>query len=276
MEESKKTNTTGDFKGECHVGLESVDKVYNPSLETSVKALENISLEVFRGRFVSVVGPSGCGKSTLLRLIAGLSPPTRGKVIVGEEEVSGPIQNVGFVFQKPVLFHWRKVLGNVLAPLSLKGEKSKDSERKARELLSLTGLEGFEDRYPTELSGGMQQRVSICRALITDPSLLLMDEPFGALDAFTRDKMNLELLKIWRKSKEGGKGSKTVLFVTHDIEEAIFLSDSVVSLSERPGRILENISVTLPRPREIDQKTAQEFNKLEEHIYHLMLGDSEN
>src|SRR3972149_2204280 len=188
----------------------------------AVHALEKVSFEAHDGEFISVVGPSGCGKTTLLRVVGGLIPPTRGQVWVYGHPVQGPHPNVGIVFQSPVLMSWRTVLDNVL----LQAEVRKLEPRKYREialgLIDLVGIKGFENKYPFQLSGGMQQRVSICRALLHDPPLLLMDEPFGSLDAFTREQMNLELMRIWQEKK------KTVLFITHSIQEAVFLSDKVV------------------------------------------------
>jgi NitT/TauT family transport system ATP-binding protein len=180
--------------------------------------------------------------------------------------VDGPIKSIGFVFQKPVLFDWYRVLANVLAPVELAGLRKKDYIDKARELIRLVKLEGFEDKYPKELSGGMQQRVAIARALILDPGILIMDEPFGALDALTRDQLNLELLKIWREKR------KTILFVTHNIPEAVLLGDRVVVFSERPGRIKAILPVDLPRPRDIEVKKEKKFGELEVELYKLIAG----
>ena len=191
-----------------------------------VKALDEISFAVDRGEFIALVGPSGCGKSTLLRLVAGLRRATTGRVSVGERPVTRPVSDVGMVFQAPVLLKWRTILDNVLLPAELSGRDRSKYRDRAEELLRLVGLDDFADKLPQELSGGMQQRASICRALLLDPPLLLMDEPFGALDAMTRDEMNIELLRVWGEAggREGDR--KTVLFVTHSIPEAVFLADT--------------------------------------------------
>ena len=224
------------------IEYDSVRKIYNSS-DDEVVALEEVSFHVSEGEFVTVVGRSGCGKSTLLKITSGLLPATAGTVRVAGSVVHGPLTNIGVVFQAPVLLAWRKALDNVLLQIEARGLQVAPYRKRALELLELTGLKGFEGKYPSELSGGMQQRVSISRALIHDPPLLLMDEPFGALDAITRDEMNLELLRIWQKAK------KTLLFITHSIPEAVFLGDRVVVMTPRPGRIAEIISIDLPRPR---------------------------
>lgn len=230
----------------------------------AVHALEKVSFEAHDGEFISVVGPSGCGKTTLLRVVGGLIPPTRGQVWVYGHPVQGPHPNVGIVFQSPVLMSWRTVLDNVL----LQAEVRKLEPRKYREialgLIELVGIKGFENKYPFQLSGGMQQRVSICRALLHDPPLLLMDEPFGALDAFTREQMNLELMRVWQEKK------KTVLFITHSIQEAVFLSDKVVVLTARPGRVMEIIPVELPRPRYLEVTELPAFGKLVSSIRRML------
>ena len=189
-------------------------------------------LDIHAGNFVSIVGPSGCGKSTLLKIISGLLPASSGTITINGTPVHGPLENVGMVFQAPVLLKWRSVLGNILLPVEFAKLDLPSYIEKARALIKLVGLDGFEEMYPHELSGGMQQRVSLCRALVTDPQLLLMDEPFGALDAMTRDELDMELLRIWEERK------KTVLFVTHSIQEAVFLSDVVFVMSARPGRLV--------------------------------------
>jgi len=245
------------------IQTENLTKIYGTG-EAAVTALDHVNLKVEVGEFVAVMGPSGCGKSTLLRIIAGLLKPTGGAVSVGGAPVEGPIKGIGFVFQKPVLFDWYKVLANVLAPVQLAGLRKRDYLDKARELIRLVKLEGFEDKYPKELSGGMQQRVAIARALILDPGILIMDEPFGALDALTRDQLNLELLKIWREKQ------KTILFVTHNIPEAVLLGDRVVVFSPRPGRIKAIVPVDLPRPRGIDVKKDRKFGELEVELYKLI------
>ncbi len=221
----------------------------------SVTALDNVSFDIQAGNFVAIVGPSGCGKSTLLKIISGLMPASYGTVAVAGDRVESPLKNVGMVFQAPVLLKWRSVLGNVLLPVEFAKLNVADYADKARALIKLVGLEGFEEMYPHELSGGMQQRASLCRALVTDPQLLLMDEPFGALDAMTRDELDMELLRIW----EGRK--KTVLFVTHSIQEAVFLSDLVFVMSARPGRLLETIAIDLPRPRTMEMMSTVKFGE---------------
>jgi NitT/TauT family transport system ATP-binding protein len=237
------------------VSIERVAKVYETRGEPIV-ALNECSVELNSGEFVSVVGPSGCGKSTLLLIVAGLVPPTSGTVRIGDTVVREPYTDLGIVFQEPVLLDWRKVLGNVLLQVELrKGHEKKRYVGRARELLQLVGLAGFEDRYPFELSGGMRQRVSICRALLHDPPLLLMDEPFGALDALTRDQLNLDLQSIWLGS------GKTVMFVTHSISEAVFMSDRVVVFSGRPGRVVEVLDIDLPRPRHLAVRETPEFGR---------------
>lgn len=227
-------------------------------------AIENITFSVDNSEFISIVGPSGCGKSTLLKIIAGLLPFDKGTVKIAGENVHGPVRGIGFVFQKSVLFPWKTVLGNVLAPIDLMGLGKKKYLDKAYELLALTKLTGFERSYPMELSGGMQQRVSICRSLIYDPRVILMDEPFGALDAMTRDKMNLELLRIWREER------KTILFVTHSIYEAAFLSDRIVVLGNRPSDVRQIITVQLPRPRQLDVKVTDAYGQYVSQLYQLM------
>jgi NitT/TauT family transport system ATP-binding protein len=232
-----------------------------------VLALEHVSMTVGEGEFTSIVGPSGCGKSTLLKIVAGLIPRTSGEVRIRDELAEGPRQDIGFVFQNPVLLPWRTVLENVLIPIIVLRRNHKDYIETALDLLTLVGLEGFENRYPDELSGGMQQRVALTRALIHDPAILLMDEPFGALDAMTREQMNLELLRIWTERQ------KTVLFVTHSIPEAVFLSDKVIVLSQRPGSVLETVEVELPRPRGLDIINTESFGKINRHIRRLINPD---
>jgi NitT/TauT family transport system ATP-binding protein len=249
-----------------YVRVDSVSKVFDTFSGDRIVAIEEVSFDIRSGEFIPILGPSGCGKSTLLRIIAGLLKPTGGGVSVGGDLVEGPIKGIGFVFQKPVLFDWYRVLANVLAPVELAGLRKKDYVDRAHELIRLVKLDGFEDKYPKELSGGMQQRVAIARALILDPAILIMDEPFGALDALTRDQLNLELLKIWREKR------KTILFVTHNIPEAVLLGDRVVVFSERPGRIKAILPVDLPRPRDIEAKKNKKFGELEVELYKLIAG----
>jgi NitT/TauT family transport system ATP-binding protein len=229
-----------------------------------VAALEKISFDIPAGHFVSLVGPSGCGKSTLLKIIAGLLPPSSGKVAIAGRLVDRPLENVGMVFQAPVLLKWRSVLNNVLLPVEFAKLNAARYAEEARRLIRLVGLEGFEEMYPHELSGGMQQRASLCRALVTDPQLLLMDEPFGALDAMTRDELDMELLRIWEQRK------KTVLFVTHSIQEAVFLSDQVLIMSARPGKVLEIIDIDLRRPRTLEMMSNERFGEYTLRIRRLL------
>jgi NitT/TauT family transport system ATP-binding protein len=224
------------------IAYREVKKVYN-SGDDEVVALDKFSLDVADGEFVTVVGRSGCGKTTLLKLTAGLLGATSGSIHVAGKPVTAPLTNIGIVFQAPVLLPWRKTLDNVLLQIEARKLDVNGYRKRALELLELTGLKGFEDRYPAELSGGMQQRVSISRAIIHNPPLLLMDEPFGALDAITRDEMNLELLRIWSESK------KTVLFITHSIPESVFLGDRVIVMTPRPGKVAEILNIDLPHPR---------------------------
>jgi len=230
----------------------NVRKVYK-SGGGEVIALEEFSLDVGDGEFLAVVGRSGCGKTTLLKLTSGLLSATSGAVRVEGKPVTAPLTNIGIVFQAPVLLPWRKTLDNVLLQIEARKLDVNGYRRKALELLALTGLKGFEDRYPSELSGGMQQRVSISRALVHDPPLLLMDEPFGALDAITRDEMNLELQRIW------GEAKKTVVFITHSIPEAVFLGDRVIVMTPRPGKIAEIVKIDLPRPRTTTMRDDPKF-----------------
>ena len=236
------------------IAVEDVSRVFTSGAKT-VTALEEVSFEIQTGNFVSIVGPSGCGKSTLLKIISGLLPASSGKVSVNGERVDQPLENVGMVFQAPVLLKWRSVLGNILLPVEFAKLDLASHLQKAQALIKLVGLAGFEEMYPHELSGGMQQRASLCRALVTDPQLLLMDEPFGALDAMTRDELDIELLRIWEERK------KTVLFVTHSIQEAVFLSDQVFVMSARPGRLLEKIKIALPRPRTMEMMSHVNFGE---------------
>ena len=218
-----------------------------------VLALSNISFSMAEGEFIAVVGPSGCGKSTLLKILAGLLPQTEGDANLNGIPITGPRRDIGVVFQAPVLFPWRSVLGNVMLPVDVQGLDQGKMKRRALDLISLVGLNGFEQRYPRELSGGMQQRVGIVRALIHDPAILLMDEPFGALDAMTRETMNVELQRIWMERR------KTVLFITHSTVEAVFLADRVIVLTPRPGKIGDEFSVDLPRPRKLSIMNTESF-----------------
>jgi len=237
------------------IALDHLGLIYD-TVDGPLEAIRDVSLTIAKGEFVAVIGPSGCGKSTMLRAIAGLRRVSRGAVLFDGAPVLGPLSSVGMVFQSPVLLPWRRIIDNVLI-----------AAERAQELLDLTGLGEFTRRYPRELSGGMQQRVSLCRALLLDPPVLLMDEPFGALDAMTRDEMNLELLRVWgQESPE----RKTIVFVTHSINEAIFLADRVVIMAPRPGRIAQIFDVRLPRPRTVEQRASAEFGELSLQIYQAL------
>jgi len=220
----------------------------------TILAIEDISLEIPKGEFVSILGPSGCGKSTFLRCVAGLEKVTAGSLCVNEQELKGPPDDIGMVFQRDALLDWRTVSQNIMLAVEFaKNYSRRDTAPLLTKLLKLTGLAEFADRYPSQLSGGMRQRAAICRALINSPSMLLMDEPFGALDALTRDQMNVEIQRIWLDVRS------TCLFVTHSIPESVFLADTVVVLSPRPARIVAVIDIDLPRPRKLAIREAAEF-----------------
>ena len=223
--------------------FEHVSKVYQTQAGR-VTALQGVHFSIESQQFISLVGPSGCGKSTLLKLLAGLIEPSSGSIWVDHQRVTGPRRSIGMMFQTPVLFPWRTVTENVLLPIEVFRLDRRDYLARAQELIELAGLGGFEKAYPRELSGGMQQRVALCRLLIFEPDILLMDEPFGALDEFVRERLNIELLHFWDRHR------KTVVFVTHNINEAVFLSDRVVVMGTRPGRVLDIVDIDLPRPRE--------------------------
>jgi len=253
------------------IDLSGVGMIYQAA-SGPVEALAGISLAVGVGEFVSLVGPSGCGKSTLLRIVAGLRAATTGTVTVEGQRVTKPIPDIGMVFQAPVLLRWRTILDNILLPAELAGKDKRGSWARAQELLEMAGLQGFADKLPNQLSGGMQQRASLCRALLLDPPLLLMDEPFGALDAMTRDDMALELLRIWGERDLAREQRKTVLFVTHSIAEAVFLSDRVVVMSPRPGRIAADLRIDLPRPRTVELRASEAFGRLNLEIFRTLTG----
>lgn len=241
------------------IKIQGVHKTYLTRTGRTV-ALQDVDLTVGADEFVALVGASGCGKSTLLGLVSALIKPSKGKILIDGIALSGPSRDVGIVFQQAVLLPWRNVLENVLLPAEILGLDMKKARERAHQLLELVGLAGFEKRGPHELSGGMQQRAAICRGLIHNPSVLLMDEPFAALDALTREELGFELLRIWEVEK------KTIIFVTHNISEAILLSDRVVAMSPRPGRISEIIEVDLPRPRTIDMEFTQQFKGYSDRI----------
>jgi len=253
------------------IDLDKVGMIYEAA-SGPVEALAGISLSVDASEFVSLVGPSGCGKSTLLRIVAGLRPATAGTISVAGRQVMQPIHDIGMVFQAPILLKWRTILENVLLPAELAGKDAGALRKRAFDLLEMAGLHGFADKLPRELSGGMQQRASLCRALLLDPPLLLMDEPFGALDAMTRDDMALELLRIWGERDLAREARKTVLFVTHSIPEAVFLSDRVVVMSPRPGRIAADLRIDLPRPRTVELRASEAFGRLNLEIFRTLTG----
>jgi NitT/TauT family transport system ATP-binding protein len=235
-----------------------------PSEGGKVEALGGVDLKVRRGEFLSLVGPSGCGKTTVLRVIAGLLPPTRGRALVRGRDATERGHDVGFLFQEPVLLPWRTVDENARLPLELKGEVDEAGEKRTRELLVTLGLKGFGNKYPAQLSGGMRQRVELARSLAHDPSMLLMDEPFGALDAITREKLNFLLQRVWLKT------GKTVIFVTHSIFEAVLLSDRVAIMTPRPGSIKKVVDIPLPRPRRYTLFKSKEFTELNYHVRSLL------
>jgi NitT/TauT family transport system ATP-binding protein len=248
-----------------YLRLHGLSKIY-ASRDGPVRALDQVSLSGRRGEFISIVGPSGCGKSTLLMIAAGLMAPSSGIVVADGETVTAPRTEIGIVFQNPVLLEWRTALGNVMLQAEAKKLDRGSAERRARALLAAVGLSGFEDKYPHELSGGMRQRVSICRALIHDPPQLLMDEPFGALDALTRDQLVLDLQRICNERR------MTVLFITHSVPEAVFLSDQVIVMTPRPGRIDRVIAIDLPRPRTLALRETPEFARYNREILDLFLA----
>jgi NitT/TauT family transport system ATP-binding protein len=259
MVETTKQQRAGGGDGDNVISVRELVKTYGGRSD-GVLALDRISFDVREGEFVSVVGPSGCGKSTLLKILAGLIPLTDGEMLVHGAPIIGPRRDVGMVFQSPVLFPWRSVLNNALLPIDVQHLDRQKHLTIALELLKLVGLGGFEHRYPWELSGGMQQRVALVRALMHDPSMLLMDEPFGALDAMTREQMNLELQRIWLDRQ------KTAIFITHSISEAVFLGDRVLVMTPRPGQIAEIVKVGLPRPRMLDIMNVPEFGHYVQRI----------
>ncbi len=246
------------------ITVDGLGKTYG-SGKTALAALAGVSFSVPEGNFITLVGPSGCGKSTLLQILAGLIPASSGGVAIDGQPVTGPSPGkVGVMFQDAWLLPWKTAVENIEFPLALRKVKPAERRKRALPLLDLVGLASFADRYPDELSGGMRQRVAIARCLVQEPQVLLMDEPFAALDEQTRTRMGNELLQIWEKS--GG----TVVFVTHGLTEAIYLADTVFVMGARPGRIIERITVPLPRPRSIDMIGSERFGRLRNHIWHLI------
>jgi len=246
------------------VGIENMNVTFS-SKRGSVNALEGINLSVAPGEFLSIAGPSGCGKSTLLKVVAGLTRASDGSVELRGQEVKGPRRDIGYVFQRAALLEWRNVRGNILLQAEMRGMDRTKAARRADELIEMTGLAGFENSMPHELSGGMQQRVSLCRALLHEPDVLLMDEPFGALDALTRERMNIELHRIWRET------GTTVILVTHSVAEAVFLANRVVVMSPRPGRIIETLDVPLGNNRDYGETMENpEFVKIAARVRDLL------
>lgn len=233
----------------------------------SLKVLDNINLDISSGQFICVVGGSGSGKTTLLRIVSSLIPPVQGETLIDGKPVTKPGDKMSFVFQHDALLPWRSVISNAAYGLELRGIPRKQAQERARPYLKLVGLDAFGDYYPHQLSGGMRQRVNLARALTVEPEILLMDEPFAALDAQTREMMQSELLRIWSKS------GKTVLFITHQLDEAVFLADRVVALSARPGAIREIIDIDIPRPRDIEIKRTKQFQDYVGHLWTLIEGD---
>ena len=249
------------------MSLEGVTKRFSTQANDSVLALDKVSLNIERNQFVTLVGPSGCGKTTLLKIIGGIISPTDGAIQFGGSPLLKPSRQIGMVFQRPVLLPWRSAIDNILFPIEMLGWNVSEYREEATRLIQLVGLSGFERALPNELSGGMQQRVSICRALIYDPLMLMMDEPFGALDAMTREDLSVELLRIWTERK------KTVIFVTHSIPEAVLLADRVVIMAARPGRILMDLPVDLPRPRSLETERLPEFQDLVHTVREAIYGE---
>ncbi|WP_028206384.1 ABC transporter ATP-binding protein [Paraburkholderia nodosa] len=236
------------------IAVNGLRKIYR-TRGASVIALQDIDFAIEKEQFVAIVGPSGCGKSTLLKILIGLIPASQGEARLSGIAIAGPRRDIGVVFQSPVLFPWRTVLDNVLLPVDVQRLGRDKLKARAMNLLYLVGLQGFEKRYPPELSGGMQQRVAIVRALVHDPTILFMDEPFGALDAMTREQMNMQLQHIWLERKE------TILFITHSIPEAVFLADRVLVMTPRPGHIVDDVVIDLARPRNLDVMTTPDFGR---------------
>ncbi|SEQ27059.1 NitT/TauT family transport system ATP-binding protein [Faunimonas pinastri] len=250
---------------EAHIAISGVSKTFR-GRNGDVHALQDIDLDIRRGEFVSILGPSGCGKSTLLMLVSGLVSSTRGTIRVGEKTIKGPNSDVGIVFQQDVLLEWRTALQNVMVQAEIRKSELGPARERARQLLRMVSLQDFEDAYPKEMSGGMRQRVSICRALLHKPPLLLMDEPFGALDAMTRDQLQLDLLRLCADNE------MTVFFITHSISEAVFLSDRVVVMSPRPGRVERVIEIDLPRPRRLMMREDPQFNNYMRELTEIFKG----
>jgi len=258
--------TSGDGRPGSGLRIRNLSKTFAARGRPETRALDKIDLTVDHGEFLAIVGPSGCGKTTLLRIIAGLTSPTQGEVLLNDEVVRAPRRDVGIMFQTPTLLPWRKVIDNCLLPLQVHGRVDQAARERALNLLAGVGLKGFEDRYPRELSGGMQQRVAICRALVSDPTMLLLDEPFGALDAMTREQMNLDLHTVCSTRQV------TTVLITHSISEAVFLAHRVAVMSPRPGRIIDLVEVPLPASRDLSMMDTEEFThtcaRIRSHFQH--------
>lgn len=247
-----------------HINVDNVSKIYAAGDDTKIHAVEHLDLQVFAGEFVCIVGPSGCGKSTLLSMLAGLEQPTAGTLAIKGKPLTSPSNDVAMVFQEHSLFPWKTIVQNVEIGLKARGVQRALRRQKALDVIRMAGLQGFEDKHPCELSGGMRQRVGIARALAVDPDVLLMDEPFGALDAQTRLLFQEELLKIYDKFR------KTIVFVTHSVQEAIFLADRVIIMTYRPGRIKSVIDVPIPRPRVLEVVNEKEFDDIRAHVWETL------
>ena len=252
MSESSRSATAGPSP---LISCRGLGKEYSARVGIPITALKDLNIDIPAGEFLAIVGPSGCGKSTLLRLLAGLDRKTHGEMELGGNSIDGPRKDIGFVFQTATLLAWRNVLENILLPVDVLNLRRTDYYGRAMQLIEMAKLAGFEKKYPWELSGGMQQRVAICRSLINQPRLMLMDEPFGALDAMTRESMNSELEDIWRNI------GQTIVLITHSIPEAVFLGTRVAIMSARPGTIVDVLSIDLPRPRTLDMTTSEEFSR---------------
>ena len=259
-----------ELKQEKEIEIKNLNVIFKDNAGNDVQALKDVNLDIYKGKFISLLGPSGCGKTTLLRSIADLQEPTTGEIKVCKmtpKEVRLK-QKFGFVFQQPVLFDWRTVKKNVELPLEIMYYSKEEASKRADEMLDMVGLKNFKNHFPKQLSGGMQQRVNIARAFAIRPDILLMDEPFSALDEFTKEKLHEDLLRIWRQT------NKTVIFVTHNIQEAVFLSDSICVLSPHPGRLSAIVDVDLPRPRSLELKATPHFNELVKKVRNSFEGGS--